>query len=282
MLGSLTGYDLFAAIMMARQVDQRLVLLVESEEDCGVIDPHLNSADIHSIPGFGKQSVLEAATLLTQHRTCNVLCLIDSDFDPFTGQNASYPANVVSSEFYDLDADVLFHDQGAVKSLAVNFSRRDARETYLTSKALDLQDLVIEVSAAVGALRRMSVHNSLGYSLSDFPMQYAVKGFESGSLCAEIIRMADLRSPAAPAGGVDPVTLAGELASLSDKRVVCRGHDIISTLSVLFRGWGSGVGHKELESAARARVSCQVWRTTVFFREVASWASESSAVAWTC
>lgn len=282
MKSSLTGYDLFATIMMTRQVDKRLVIVLESEEDCGVIDPHLNSAEVYSEPGFGKVSVLEAAGMVAGHASPGILCLVDADFDRLTGADGLYPSGVESTEFYDLDSDIIFHDPDAMRTLAINFSKREPRSTYLISKAVEVDEIVVEVSTAVGALRKISISEGHNFSLNSFPMQHAVAGYDLGQLLPEVIKMAELRSPSVPPGTVEPAAIVTEIDKMSDPRSLCRGHDMLSALSVLIRSWGGRIGHKDFESAARARVSCAVWSKTKFYKVVADWAAHFSVHAWTC
>ncbi|WP_157630546.1 hypothetical protein [Kribbella catacumbae] len=279
----MTGVDLFNAVMMHHKVDQRLVLLVECSEDCGVVDPHLNETDLQSYPGYGKKSVVEAAGLLDANGVTSIAPIVDADFDRFTGADKTYTANVILTEFYDIDADVMFHCPDMIKSVTYNFSSHADYSAYSTTWSISAADLVTRLSLSVGVLRYLSVTHSVGLFLRNFPMHRALDGFEAGSLHSFVLAMGVMRSSA----GVTPPTVAdmeATLAPWSDRRLLCSGHDLVGALGALIRGrWGgANVGNEVLAGALRAAVSCACWSRTVVFAAVRDWAQTFGVVAWTC
>ena len=129
----LTGSDLFAYIEMQRQLDARAVVVVEGPDDCGVIDPHVDEEVVHTIPGYGKASVVDAAVLFEHAGVARVSLVSDSDFDRQLGLASALPPNLILTEYHDLDADIFFGCPTLLTSVLANFSDRAKRQQYCGS-----------------------------------------------------------------------------------------------------------------------------------------------------
>jgi hypothetical protein len=278
---SLTGVDIFNTIMMQRSLDKRLIVLVESPEDSGIIDPHLNEVDIQTFPGFGKESVLMAAELFLNFQMSEIVAVVDCDLDRYTGRDKTHPANVVMTEFYDLDADVLFHCPQALDAILANFTDRPSREAYLAARGVSAYDIIWEMAIAVGEIRYWSIIRQMGLNLRGFPIHEVIDGYEQGVVRASVLALTLART----AGGVqikvaDIETLA---ATIPDKRYIASGHDLASAVAAFIRTrWGGRVGETVLSSALRSAIQCQCWQRTIVHKFVQEWAGQFSVNAWTC
>jgi hypothetical protein len=278
---SLTGFDIFNTVMLQRSLDKRLVVLVESPEDSGVIDPHVNDNDVQTFPGYGKESVLAAAQMFLSLQIREVIAVVDADLDRYNGRQQQHPPNVVMTEFYDLDADVLFHCPQALNAILANFTDKPRRESYLASSDVSAHEAIWDMAIAVGEIRYCSVARQLGLNLRGFPLHEVIEGYERGAVQASVLALALARTP--DAAEITTSDVAIEIAALPDKRYIASGHDLMSALAALIRKrWGGTAGEKLLASALRSAAQCQCWKKTVVYRFVREWARQFNVNAWTC
>ena len=264
---------------MQRSLDKRLVILVESPEDCGVIDPHLNDSEVQTSPGYGMESVLVAAQIFWDNQIGEVIAVVDADLDRYTGRQHS--SNVVMTEFYDLDADVLFHCPQALNPILANFTDKTLRQPYLASRGTSAYDIIWEMAIAVGEVRYYSIMQQCGFNIRGFPLADVVKGYERADTLASVVAVALIRTPSA--ASITASDVAAEVAALPDKKYVASGHDLMSALATLSRmRWGSTAGATMLASALRIATQCPCWKQTIVYSFVQQWASQFTVKAWTC
>ncbi len=281
MRSSLTGVDIFNTVMLQRSLDKRLVVLVESPEDSGVIDPHVNDSDVQTFPGYGKESVLTAAQMFLSRQIREVIAVVDADLDRYNGRQQQHPPNVVMTEFYDLDADVLFHCPQALDAILANFTDKARRQLYLESRGISAHEEIWDMAIAVGEIRYCSMVRQCGLNLRRFPLHEVLEEYERGAAQARVLALALVRTPNAPEITTSDVAI--EVAALPDKRHVASGHDLISALAALIRmRWGGTGGEKLLASALRSAAQCHCWKKTVVYRFVREWARQFNVNAWTC
>jgi len=78
---SITGFSIFNSNRMVRQVDARLVVVMESDADLAIADGHVLESKVRLAPGNGKQATLEAARLHQDQGDDWVACFVDRDLD---------------------------------------------------------------------------------------------------------------------------------------------------------------------------------------------------------
>jgi hypothetical protein len=268
----LSGADLFNSIMMERQTDSRLILLLESEEDCAVVDLHLDDSIAGSIPGYGKPSVLEAAELFHAEGVRDVLPFVDSDFDRILGVSSSYSPNVESTEFYDLEMDILHACPMIIEGMILNFSDKSSREMHLVSLGMTAVEVVMHISLRIGVLRFQSVRDGLGLNMKGFPAEFAVDGFRDGNLEVSVLDIARKRSQSSAGPVPSPSDLTSEIA-IVDHMVIYNGHDVFSVISrLLGMIWNRiTISSKYLESSARAAVGCDCFRRLKLYSVITAW-----------
>jgi hypothetical protein len=278
---SLTGFDIFNTVMLQRSLDKRLVVIVESPEDSGVIDPHMNDSEIQTFPGYGKESVLVAAQMFLSRQIIEVIAVVDADLDRYSGRDQRHPPNVVMTEFYDLDADVLSHCSEALGAILANFTDRELRQVYLAEKGVSAHGAIWDMAIAVGEVRYYSVVRQIGLNLREFPLHQILEAYERGAAKDRALALALARTPDAADISASDVEI--EVALLPDKQYIASGHDLVSALAALIRmRWGGTAGEKLLAPALRGAIQCQCWRRTVIYRFVRQWATQFNVNAWTC
>jgi hypothetical protein len=279
---ALGGDDLFAYIMMQRQVDRRAVILVEGPEDCGIIDPHLMDSVVQTLPGYGKESVLTAAALLHIAGISDVLPVVDSDLDRQSTLNVRYPPNVAASEYHDLDADIFFNCPEITRQIVANFADRDMLRTYLERQQISILDLVTDRASVVGVLRYCSLKYGLGLRMRDFPIEPLMEQESSTiSIAAQIACSRTISSPSQEE--VEPL-LDSQYAGIAERESYCSGHDLTAALATAIRKHGAGkrVGAKMLSAAFRAAVGCACIQKLALFQQVQGWGVLLSIQPWHC
>lgn len=280
----LTGLDLFAYVQMLRQVDRRAVLVLEGPEDCGIVDPHVDTVHAHTIPGYGKQSVIDAAVLFENANVQEVRLVADADFDRQLSLTSSLPSNLILTEYYDLDADILFRCPTIVASVLANFTNRGVRSVHLARVGHDEMTCIVDVASAIGALRLVSLEQRIGLHLRDFPTDLLLDPYEKGAAYEDTIaQTASSRSPNASPVPVDGATVRAGLTRVVDRRMLCSGHDLIAALSSFVRKrWGGRSGMKVLSGTVRSALSCACWRQTQVYAEVERWSAALGTPVWSC
>jgi hypothetical protein len=278
---SLTGVDIFNTVMLQRSQDKRLVIIVESDEDSGVIDPHLVDSRVQTFPGYGKESVLLAAQMFVSNQMNDVIAIVDADLDRYTGRVKNHPPNVVMTEFYDLDADVVFHCPQALEAIAVNFSNKTQREAYLASHGVSIGQIIWGMAITVGEIRYSSIMQQWKLNLRGFPLHAILAEYEQKTARDAVVSLALARTPGAPV--ITAQDVAREVAAISDKLPIASGHDLLSALAALARDrWGGTVGQNQLASALRSATQCHCWKKTVVYSFVQAWALQFRVDAWSC
>jgi hypothetical protein len=256
---------------------------MECSEDCDVVDPHLDDHVAQSIAGYGKLSILDAASLFEQQGTREVFPFVDSDFDQILGETSSYPANVRFTEHYDLEMDIVHACPQLLHSLVISFSDKVSREAHLQRAGMAGTDLILHISYVIGVLRFHSMRDGLGLNMKGFPAEYAIRGFEQGSLEASIVGMAGTRSHPSAGPLPGPEDLLDPATTAIDSKRIHNAHDVFSVFSKLLGIlWGNiMVSSKVLEATIRA-VDCDCFRRLKIYSLIAAWGSDLGVTPLTC
>ncbi|MFD6156399.1 hypothetical protein ACFWF7_38630 [Nocardia sp. NPDC060256] len=277
---ALDGDTVFADMMMMRQVDSRIVLLVEGEEDTDVVDPHLNEDNCRSEIGHGKHAVLRAAELVTQNKVSGVLFAVDKDFDDPTKIRLTH-RHISVSEYYDLHSDILINCHESIKRLTICHTKRDKFKIPPSSGSITTT--IIEIAGPLGMLRYWSVKNQIGLNLAKFPSHLLVEASERNSLFDETVHIAYLRSTGLTVSETDMINALKQMASAnSNLAPFCQSHDMIDIFSALIRQrWGGSVGKDYLANALRASVAFDCFQRLQIYKDLDEWGQEYGTAIWT-
>lgn len=280
-----TGDDLYAHVLLLRAVDPRAVLLMEGPSDCAVVDPHLNSDQIQSLPAHGKESLLRCIEIADIQGERNVLGVADRDFDiEFGFQVVS--KNLVYTDAYDMDTLVCY--TGSVLSRAISAaSHRETRIRHLTAHAISDPRTIVECSAgALSAVRFLSMRDGLGLNLDRFPMHAVVKP-PSGEVDLE--RMIDIAISRSSQTVATRSRIVAEVESIRDKhskalRYFIRGHDFHACLAVqISQFWGgTKLSVERIAVVLRAAMGCLDLMGTTLFDQIRTWGHTRGINVWSC
>ncbi len=276
----LTGADLFAHAMMLRGVDRRLILFLEGPDDCAVIDPHIHTEDLQSLPGYGKASVLDACQSVENRGITGIAGLVDADFDRARGLVDVYPSCVMVSEHYDLDMDLTFADPEAVVRLVHNFG--DLDKLRAAPGRSDFLTLALDLAEPVGLYRYVSVEEGLGLKLAGFPFELLLERQAAGVDLTDAVHELLLTRHPGLDGDVVRETVAQHNDDVAREQLI-NGHDLCRALSALVRKkWGGALGADTCEKVLRSSSNCHAFALLRVYRDVADWAAAQACTAWSC
>ncbi len=252
------------AVSLSRTVKKgKAALLLEGKKDLRLYSNFIDWNQCEPYPVFGRESVLEALSILEGRRTSGVLAIVDLDSDRILGKTL-IGANVAVTDERDLEGMLI---------------RSPALDKVLNEHdQVPLPNLSLRIAQAVkflGYVRAMCVDK--GWSLSFKNLTYS--------------QFIDMRTIACNEASVIPALLAsrenvgfGQTAGDLETEVrnyinqqhsawdVSQGHDMAHVLtSVLNFYKNKRLGCEAIESDLRLAFETTHFRTTGLFRTICAW-----------
>jgi len=103
---TLSGADIMAELLLIRSNFAGTLLILEGETDCRLFDGLINGNKCKTIPGHGKDSVLEAIQEAGMAALGGVAAIVDADYWHLEGVDAP-AANVFMTDDHDLEMVML-------------------------------------------------------------------------------------------------------------------------------------------------------------------------------
>ncbi|UJA08800.1 DUF4435 domain-containing protein [Streptomyces collinus] len=273
MLQNLTGDDLFSyLILLGAGSSDRRYLICEGDSDCAVLDPHLQEDACETVPGYGKDSVVVAISLVEQQGLRNVGALVDRDWNKSRHSISSLAAR---TDFYDIDATVFFSGTVCRRIVSAFCDREKVREFLSIHKLASPADAAVRLALPLGVLRKLSYDHGWGLRVAGTPIKEVVR--ESGD-AVDTNQLFDLclkRSKKARISQNDKAHVLAlfetEMASVANSSEYCCGHDLNSVLAYLMQAhWGGRVSKDMLERAMRGALSCAELASTRLYGQIHS------------
>lgn len=281
MIEELTVDDLLAQLILLRNVDKRIFMVVEGESDLGTLEPHTDQNECLMIIGHSKPAVLGVVELAEASSISSVLGLVDRDWDGDV-LPPSISSNVIYTEHYDLDATIILTTSALTRVIS-NFCDGQKHKNHMARLGdPGVASLLLRVCAPVGALRRLSAKDSLALSLRNFPI-HEVIDVSAGSI--DLSRLVSLSCQRSAPIGINEGELLRRLqGQLSEFESVylTSGHDLLAALSTFSSRWGGKAGAKHLGNALRAAMSCADLVQTRLYESVDDWARSKGRRLWNC
>lgn len=276
----LTADDLFSHLMILRGVSNKKFLLVEGDDDFGMLDPHLDETVCETIPAGGKTVVLEAAEIAQRQNLTGVGVVLDLDWAELLYPKLCQPY-VFYTDFYDIDATA-FAPRQAVVGLITNNMKRDKLREVSQRGAAGLVECIVEAAKHVGALRFLSEKNRWELNLREFPVHLMIgEGFVSD---AEKLADVALKRSARAVIARDEILLElGRLLSeIEDPYRYCSGHDLLSATAAIIRRAGEQISSKSVGASLRASFSCNDVAKSRLFSDISAWGRSLGSELLTC
>lgn len=269
--------SLLAQILMHRQHDQNLILVVEGPDDYDLIDHH-NSDRMTVIPGVGgRPMVLEAADLAERERIGGVRFIVDSDFDRVLNPGMHYSTLVITSESHDLIMDAVHSARGALHRVIKGMTRKVSRSRSNPVEPSSLVEQATEIATLVTRLRLANERHKLGLNLRGFPFgQLKSKPITM----TQVVNVAVQRSREAKTDCV--LRALEEIPEAHHSRELMGDHDFFSALANILRSIGVNVKDEQLVSSFMSAVPCISLSKSAWYGSVVDWAIENGIQAFNC
>ncbi len=251
-----TGDEIVTTLIMERTAgDRRLAIIVEGDEDCRLLDIHLDHGAAKTVGSGGKSVVLRAAEIADEEGFRWMSFIVDADFT--SDAEGSQPL-IWSTRNYDLLVDALEIAPYLIRSVAISATGgrhvSDWEATYSTS----LLDHVLRVSWIVGRLRKMSTENRLELPMRNLDFR------ETATSCDDAAVVAWLRAQVEQRTGGDSASesvwqqLVPDSLSSSQMFSMVSSHDLVAALGAVIRHIpGPTPGLESIASSLRVALGCQ-------------------------
>lgn len=281
MFESLTGHDVYMANVMARQVDVRHVLIVESEADVGTLQPHIDGEQVRLTLALGSQNVLSAAGLHLDYEHTWVVALVDRDAD----REPSNLSNVVTTRHYDLDADLFFECPDLARRLISTFGVVAGKDPLSGPHIERIRAQVVYRASVVGVFRTSIECFGDALPMSGFPtgslFEMTIDGDEFDKCAALVARRLDQADAAWCSSAAEEARTKHKQGG--NAHSLCNGHDLIAALAGYLRHVrGRTLKKVDLEAALRGGASCDCMRNVTAIGEVRALFDASGIDAFDC
>ena len=283
MQGSITGDALFAQVVMQRQVDTRLCLLVEGDDELAILTGHVDDHAVFVLMGGGKPALLRAAALIDLRNYDRALALIDRDLDDFTGKASAYPPSLVATIGYDFDSDVLGAEPGLLRRAAVSQVGPATIKRIENTCAAAFSDVIFALATSFAGLRLLNEEDALGLNLRAFPFLDIV-GSDFQLLPMErVLERANERSAVTIAYADVQSKIDSAQARVSTKKTSSCGHDIFgATAAVLRKAGANNASIVQIAASVHTATSCLIISQLHIYRLIEAWAAQFSMRAFSC
>jgi len=270
----MTGDEIATTLIMERQTDPRIVLVVEGEEECALIDMHLNGDDAKSQLSRSKTAVLRAAEVLLDGGHDWALCLIDADFDRLLGKDALWASNVIASEHYDLLVDGIVAAPHNLDGVAISHSRPGEVQAFCLAQSTTLLGWILASSEPVGILRWLVVSGRFDFSVRGWPFRGMSSLTTDSERLGLIASIGHQRSGMSVPESEIEAAIAQHRADPTYSAVNFHSsHDILGVLAELVRAqFGGSASERHVAATLRLAFSCQEFQTLPLMRDAADWA----------
>jgi hypothetical protein len=282
MKDEITADEIFSEIILLRNVDDKSILLLESDADCNTLDPHLDRDACRSIPAHCKENVIKTVSLADENTVTRVLGLVDRDWIGF-GESSPSSQRVFITDDYDLDATIYFISDLADRIIAAH-TPKARREAFIAARSVEsIMELITAMAVPVGILRWLSHTRSLGLSMRHFPAHMAITDDLRGTDLAMLVEIAYGRS-----GHSSQITESELLVALKDKvaefaedgRKFCCGHDLTCCLMQVLRAFGVNIKIDIILGMGRVALSGVNLKKSNFYGQIQAWADANGAAIW--
>ncbi|MDQ3915013.1 MAG: DUF4435 domain-containing protein [Actinomycetota bacterium] len=226
MIDSLTKDDLFSTLLIMRGADPEIALLVvEGPSDSRLLKSFTDPLACQLVPGYGKESVLNAMILCNNNGLVGVLGIVDADFDWLLG-SASDDDNIIYTDFHDWEM-IIVHS-GSLEKFVNNWLSREKVARFVGSGGIaELRQKLVEAARPLGALR-------LYAQLADLPLDFNLRlerVVNPETLEIDVERLVETvlqRSGISLSCKSDVLVGIGSVLSEDqDPKQLCCGHDVL-------------------------------------------------------
>ena len=254
MLEEITPDSVFSQVLM-EEPQPSAVLLVEGPDEDAILYQHLSEGVVRIIAG-GKKSVLGAAQIASDAGMKHVFGLVDRDLDSLRGLD-SYPPNVVSTDAYDLVADLVGVLGDEALRRALNAHAASSLRAVETAASRSIVDVVFGLTGPLAAVRLASLRSGYPLVLKNYDFRHVItEMFEAADISVYVAHSVR-RSPDFIIDDSVITDIRGRLTEVADRRHT-GGHDLVgASVAVIAKG-GAQVTKKAIAANLISFATCDV------------------------
>lgn len=276
------GDMLYSEILITKNVSTRIIMLVEGDSDCTILDPHIDETSCETLAGHSKSAVLEAIDLVALTGVADIIALVDRDWYGFGDEK---PANklLFITEHYDLDATVILAE-GLVHRMALAMSDKECvRQLTTRLRVSDVREALVVLSLPLGVLRFESRRNDYQLKLRNLPMGNFLSHDTPAIDLDRLLSIAIQRSPRGKCPSPDSIKtlMSATIRAIVDAEMYCSGHDMAAILGCIIRkSWNRSISNGTLECALRGAFRTEDLAMCSFYDEISAWAFAEGKTVW--
>lgn len=228
-----TGQAIANEVLLIRDSYGGPVLLLEGDNDGKLFSRFLIDPDIHIIPAWGKENVIEAVTILEScENVRGFFGIVDADFGRLD-ESLPDSRNIVATDDHDLEMMIV--RTKAFCAVLSELGSKDKMENYLSEHGI--RNDLLKKSMVIGHLRHLSLSESLHLDFEKLKFESFVDRSSLDVDIDELIRLV-FESNAMPKARKEDVhrrllrTLEHDDC---DPYQICCGHDFVTILCIALR-----------------------------------------------
>ncbi|MFG3141463.1 hypothetical protein ACGFZA_35275 [Streptomyces sp. NPDC048211] len=277
----LTADDLFSHLLILRGVSNKKFIFVEGDNDCGLIDPHINPDVCETLPSGGKTVALGAAEIAEEQGIPGIGVTLDLDWADLLYPRIIKP-HVFYTDSYDIDSTAYAVTQNVV-GLVINNSKRDRLRNLIPKDSAQILIQTAEkVALTVGVLRFLSERSRWELHLREFPTHLVI----TENIEVDLEKVTEVALQRSPNATISQENLLLELRkhipSVSDPFRYCSGHDLLSATAAMLRKVGGQASSKSVGSALRAAFGCHNVTQSSLFSAINAWGAAQGGAVLNC
>lgn len=249
-------------------------LVVEGPDDMRLLDAHADSRNVSIVIGNGKKSVLDCLKKMNDTGFLNILGLVDSDGDgPSIEEQIE---NVVTTELYDLDAEILRYSKVAERVFLHNCHVAKLRQVDLRDLDARLEDIVRDISV----LRQISKAKGWDLSFRELSLHYLYDGSTRKLNRAKLVsKLTEKNSKISPSQ--IELALDAALSSGEEWYRFMSGHDLAKAYAIVLYEDGDVRWKADtVEKAFRSALWPGEFHATSIYTRIARWATARRISIW--
>ncbi|MEU7479951.1 hypothetical protein AB0A63_28435 [Lentzea sp. NPDC042327] len=283
MQDDLTGEDVFSEIFLLRGNSDKTIIVVEGPSDLRTFELHVDEDQVELVVGHDRPRVQRAIDIVDKTEVPKVVGVVDSDLDRFFGADPdSLSANLIATEYYDLESDLFFWSDVADRVIRAYASVSSLRQKPDGCDANKPTDMIVKLCLVVGALRLISQLHSYNLMLRELPLGACIDRKIPSYRYTELAALIKSKSKASVKSDseIEILLTACAASGWNDLRSCC-GHDLISILTgALDVWWGNRVSKENVRNALRVAVDLSQFKKMKVGRLLAEWAAVNNAKVW--
>ena len=225
----ITGHTIANRVRMRRQVHKGAFLVVEGPDDSKVFRALIDQEACVIVVALGKDTVLEALSILNSDSFSGALGIVDADFDRVV-RESNQTENVLRTDGHDLECMLL--SSSAFDKVLLEHGSADRVKNFVQERGGLIAALLAKAATPIGYLLMVSLENDYGLTFGGLSFRRFV---DPVTLMIDVPTMIKAVLDKSQNHALNVDMLSDDMAARSqpdhDPWQISRGYDILCILS---------------------------------------------------